>query len=212
MPRRKKAQQAKQAPAAEPETGEAPSADAAAEQAATPPGGAVIEDDAAASSGEAAVGPPEAEVERLKGELEALNDRYLRLAAEFDNYRKRVTREREQLRAQAQADLVRDVLEAVDDLARVTGHDANHGSVDDVIAGVELVERKLMAELERLGLKRVGVEGAAFDPNEHEAVGTMPAPAPEQDGTVAAVLQVGYRFGGMLLRPARVVVFMEAEA
>lgn len=223
MPRRKKSHKAKQARAPGPEGTEVPPADPG-EPTVDPevvPGAAVepeggpsqaVEGAAAGAPAGGVVEAPEETIRRLTEELDAFNDRHLRLAAEFDNYRKRVTRERTQMRTQAQADLVRDVLEAVDDLARVTSHDANHGKVDDVIAGVDLVERKLMAELERMGLERVGTEGVTFDPNEHEAVGTMPAPAAEQDGTVGAVLQVGYRFGGMLLRPARVVVFMAAES
>ena len=177
------------------------------------PDAPVMADDAPQSpQGEAEgvdlVEPPEQALERVTGELEELNDRYLRLAAEFDNFRKRVTRERSQMRAQAQADLVRDVLDALDDLERVTSHEASHGSVQEVVAGVEMVERKLMSELERMGLERVGAPGVRFDPNDHEAVGALPAPSPEQDGTVAAVLQPGYRFGGMLLRATRVQVYV----
>ncbi len=154
---------------------------------------------------------PEEAIKRLTGELEQLNDRYLRLAAEFDNYRKRMARDRSQMRAQAQADLMRDALEALDDLNRVTSQDHGPAKVEDLLAGVDLVERKLMGELERAGLERVGVAGVPFDPNDHEAVGMLPAPTAAEDGTVAAVLQVGYRFGGMLLRPARVQVYTALE-
>ncbi|MHC4480769.1 MAG: nucleotide exchange factor GrpE [Planctomycetota bacterium] len=157
------------------------------------------------------VEPPEEAVQRLGGELEELNDRHLRLAAEFDNYRKRMIRERAEMRERAQAELVRDMLEAIDDLNRVTSMDHGEAGVKDVLNGVELVERKLHAELERLGVERVGAEGAVFDPNSHEAVGTLPANSPEHDGTIAAVLQPGYRFGSVLLRPARVNVFIALE-
>ena len=200
MPRRKKTKADDQAPAEQPQEPDAP---------------ALVDDAPQAPQGEAGgvdlVEPPDQALERVTGELEELNDRYLRLAADFDNFRKRVTRERSQMRAQAQADLVRDVLEALDDLERVTSHEASHGNVQEVIAGVEIVEKKLMSELERMGLERVGGAGVRFDPNEHEAVGALPAPSAEQDGTVAAVLQPGYRFGGMLLRPARVQVYIAME-
>ena len=155
--------------------------------------------------------PLEEAVRRLTTELEELNDRHLRLAAEFDNYRKRMIKERADMRERAQAELVRDMLEAIDDLNRVTSLDHGEAGVRDVLDGVELVERKLHAELERLGVERVGTEGEVFDPNGHEAVGTMPANSPEQDGTIAFVLQPGYRFGSVLLRPARVNVFVVAE-
>ena len=213
MPRRKKTAADDPAPAEQPQALDAPAMADDAHKALDAP--AATDDAHQAPPGEAGgtdlVEPPDQALERVTGELEELNDRYLRLAAEFDNFRKRVTRERSQMRAQAQADLVRDVLDALDDLERVTSHEASHGSVQEVVAGVEMVERKLMSELERMGLERVGAPGVRFDPNHHEAVGALPAPAPDQDGTVAAVLQPGYRFGGMLLRAARVQVYVAME-
>ncbi len=213
MPRRKKTAADDPAPAEQPQALDAPAMADDAHKALDAP--AAADDAPQAPPGEAGgtdlVEPPDQALERVTGELEELNDRYLRLAAEFDNFRKRVTRERSQMRAQAQADLVRDVLDALDDLERVTSHEASHGSVQEVVAGVEMVERKLMSELERMGLERVGAPGVRFDPNHHEAVGALPAPAPDQDGTVAAVLQPGYRFGGMLLRAARVQVYVAME-
>ncbi|NIM50099.1 MAG: nucleotide exchange factor GrpE [Gemmatimonadales bacterium] len=155
---------------------------------------------------------PEEAVRRLTGELEELNDKYLRLAAEFDNYRKRMARERSETWGRAQAELVKNVLDALDDLGRVVSLDVAQANVEDVVAGVDLVERKLMRQLEAAGLGRLGVEGETFDPNYHEAVGAMPAASMEQDGTVAAVLQPGYRLGSMLVRPARVRVFLASEA
>jgi molecular chaperone GrpE len=200
MPKRKQAKADDQAPSEQPQEPEAPGVADAALQ--VPEGEA---------EGMDVVESPDQALERVTGELEELNDRYLRLAADFDNFRKRVTKERAQMRAQSQADLVRDVLEALDDLERVTGHEGSHGNVQEVIAGVEMVERKLMSELERMGLERVSAPGLTFDPNLHEAVSALPAPSPEQDGTIAAVMQRGYRFGGVLLRPARVQVYIAME-
>ena len=77
-----------------------------------------------------------------------------------------------------------------------------------MIKGVELVERKMLKELEAAGLERVGDVGEPFDPNHHEAVGSLPAPSAEEDHTVGAVLQPGYKFSGALIRPARVQVRM----
>lgn len=151
---------------------------------------------------------PEEAVKRLESELEGLNDKYLRLAAEFDNYRKRVIRDRAEVRERSQAELLRDVLEALDDLGRVTDLTPGDASVADVIEGVELVERKLLDELTRLGMERLGAVGDAFDPHQHEAVGSVPAAEPGHDGTIAEILQTGYRFGNVLLRPARVVVYV----
>lgn len=165
-------------------------------------------------------GPPEAvvdeqlpalesAVEHLQGELDGLNDRYLRLAAEFDNFRKRTLRERSEIRGRAQADFARQLLETLDDLARVTALEAGNVTVHDVIEGIHMVERKLMQELERTGFERVGVAGEVFDPNHHEAVATQPAAGEAVPGTIGNVLQPGYRLGNVLLRPARVIVVID---
>ena len=158
--------------------------------------------------GGALVETPEAAVVRLTEELDAHKDRYLRLAAEFDNFRKRVVRDRTETRGRAQADVMAVLLESLDDLSRVAALDPAQSSVEDVVAGVGLVERKLLRELQNQGLQRIGTDGEQFDPNDHEAVATARAPAEDKEDRVAAVLQVGYRLGNMLLRPARVQVFV----
>ena len=163
---------------------------------------------------EAAIGlveSPEAAVDRLTAELEQHKDRYLRLAADFDNFRKRVVRERSETWLRAQADVVSSILDGLDDLARVAALDLQGATAQDVLSGVELVERKLIRELGSAGLQRVGVAGERFDPNDHEAVSTAPAPDADQENLVAMVLQPGYRFGSVLLRPARVQVFVESQ-
>lgn len=155
--------------------------------------------------------PVEAEsavAETLRQELDELQDRHLRLAAEYDNYRKRIVRERADMRSRIQAELARMMLDAVDDLTRVTVVDRATVNAADVIAGVGLVERKLLKELEGIGLTRIGRIGEGFDPNTAEAVGAVPAPTPEQDGTVADVVQLGYQLGDILVRPARVRVYV----
>lgn len=152
--------------------------------------------------------PPPSELDLLRQQFDDLEDRYLRLAAEYDNYRKRITRERAEMRSRIQVELARVMLEAVDDLTRVTEVDAASARARDVIAGVELVERKLMKQLETIGLERIGVEGEVFDPNNHEAVGTEPAPDGAREGTIAGILSPGYRLGAMLVRPAQVRVYV----
>ena len=146
-------------------------------------------------------------VERLQGQLTELQDLHLRTAAEYENFRKRTAKERTEMWKRAQADVVSSILDALDDFQRVLDLDRSTTSADDVIAGVELVERKLLRELEAAGLERVGQEGEPFDPNFHEAVSALPAEAEEQDHTVGAILQAGYKFAGTLIRPARVQVF-----
>ncbi len=152
--------------------------------------------------------PVDQDVERLQRQLNELQDRHLRTAAEYENFRKRTAKERTEMWKRAQAEVVSSILDALDDFQRVLELDRSTTSAEDVIAGVELVERKLFRELEGAGLERVGQQGEPFDPNLHEAVGAIPAEAEEQDHTVGAILQAGYKFAGALIRPARVQVFM----
>ncbi len=147
-------------------------------------------------------------IERLQSQLDELQDRHLRIAAEYENFRKRTARERAEMWQRAQAEVVSNILDALDDFERVLQLDSASASAEDVIKGVELVERKLLRELESAGLERVGRVGEAFDPNHHEAIGSLPAQAEEEDHTVGAILQSGYKFGGALIRPAKVQVLM----
>ena len=147
-------------------------------------------------------------VASLEKELEDLGDRHLRTVAEYENFRKRTARERGQLWARAQAEIASSILDALDDFGRVLDVDRTQARAADVIEGVELVERKLVRELEAAGLERVGEVGASFDPNYHEAIGSMAAKSEEQDQTIGAVFQVGYRIGPVLIRPAKVHVLM----
>lgn len=145
------------------------------------------------------------EVERLRQEVDRMNDRHLRLAAEFDNYRKRIERERAEQYTRAQADLAGRLLDAIDDLQRVLEH-AESSSPRDLADGVALVEKKLMQVLEAAGLERLDAEGKTFDPESMEAVATVRAESADQDDLVSDVFQRGYRFKGQLIRPARVRV------
>jgi molecular chaperone GrpE len=139
-------------------------------------------------------------------ELEAQRDRYLRLAAEYDNYRKRSERERAESGTRAQAQIVERLLEAIDDLQRVSQYDAEKTTAAAVLEGVQLVERKLLRLLESAGLEVVEAEGQPFDPEIHEAIATVATEAREEDDTVSDVFQRGYLFKGQLVRPARVRV------
>ena len=164
--------------------------------------------DARERAGGALVEPAEETARRLSEQVEQLNDRYLRLAAEFDNFKKRTQRERSETWNRAQAEVVAAVLDTLDDLGRVAHLDPEATAARDLLAGIELVERKLLRELTGAGLERLGASGEPFDPNSHEAVASLPAPDAEQDHRVAAVMQPGYRFAGSLLRPARVSVYV----
>lgn len=148
----------------------------------------------------------EAAVHRLEEQLGEAQERHLRLAAEFDNFRKRVARERIELTDRAQAALVMRLTDILDDLDRIASSDpSTPPSV--LLEGTLLVDKKLRKELEAAGLERIDPVGQTFDPSLHEAVSALAPPSPADDHKVAATFQVGYRFKGNLVRPARVQVF-----
>lgn len=139
-------------------------------------------------------------------ELEALRDRYLRLAAEYENYRRRTERERVESGVRAQAQLVEKLLDSLDDLQRVAHFNAETTTVPALLEGVQMVERKLSRVLELAGLEQIDAHGRPFNPVEHEALMTAATGQKDEDETVGEVFQKGYRFKGDLLRPARVQV------
>jgi molecular chaperone GrpE len=139
-------------------------------------------------------------------ELASEREKYLRLAAEYDNYRKRSARERADAGARAQAELVRQMIEALDDLARFAHVDPAATDAETIVQGVDMVEKKMMKALGGAGLEIINPVGETFDPALHEAVATEPTSAREDDHVVSRVYQPGYVFNSVLLRPARVVV------
>ena len=145
---------------------------------------------------------------RLEEDLAELKDRHLRLAAEYDNYRKRSSRERAELADRAQASFVAKLLDVLDDLDRLVASDPNT-PLTALREGLSAVDRKLWKELEDAGVERIDPVGSAFDPALHEAVSTTPAPDRSKDQTVSATFQPGYQFKGTLVRPARVQVYSE---
>jgi molecular chaperone GrpE len=170
------------------------------------PGGPDSDDAFARGAGSTAeddLGLNTTEADRRAAELQ---DKYLRLAAEYDNFRKRTARERAELTGRAQAELVRQLLDGLDDLARFAHIDPATTDATTLHQGVDMVEKKLQKALSGAGLEIVDPVNQTFDPQTSEAVATEPALSPEDDHVVSRVYQVGYRFNGQLLRPARVVV------
>jgi molecular chaperone GrpE len=146
------------------------------------------------------------ELERRLAEAEAERDQRLadlqRVAADFDNYRKRAARDQESLVARAHERLVKQLLPVLDNLERALVAAAEHEE-EQVLEGVALVERELRDALRKEGLQEIETDGR-FDPHVHEALLTQPSEA--EEGSVVDVLQKGYRLGDHVLRPARVVV------
>ena len=166
-------------------------------------GGDELDEQVVEQANAAAVSSPTADSERALAEQ---HDKYLRLAAEYDNYRKRSVRERQEAATRGQADLLRNLLDALDDLSRFAHVDPATTDTKTVVDGVAMVERKMLKALNAVGVEVVNPVDQTFDPSTMEAVATEPALSAEDDHVVAKVYQQGYRFNGQLLRPARVVV------
>jgi molecular chaperone GrpE len=149
---------------------------------------------------------PKHTIEEQLAALEAERDEYLndlkRVAADFENYRKRATRDQESLVARAHERLVKELLPVLDDLERALAAAEEHEEAK-LEEGVRLVHRELKAALDREGLAEIDTNGS-FDPHVHEALLTQPSES--EEGSILEVIQRGYRLGDRVLRPARVVV------
>lgn len=139
-------------------------------------------------------------------ELEEQREKYLRLAAEYDNFRRRSAKERQEAAARGQAELVKQLVDALDDLSRFAHVDPASTDSTTIVQGVDMVEKKMHKTLQAAGLQVLNPVDQPFDPSLHEAVSTEPAASASEDHLVARVFQAGYLFQGQLLRPARVVV------
>jgi molecular chaperone GrpE len=145
-----------------------------------------------------------AALEALRNEKDALQDRLLRTAAEFDNYRKRVDRDRRDQADAAVADALEDLLPILDNLERALQTQGG-GDVEAYRKGVELIQKQMMDLLRKRGVKPIEAVGADFDPNYHQAV-AQEVSADHRDGEVMEELRRGYMLGERLLRPAMVKV------
>jgi molecular chaperone GrpE len=134
-------------------------------------------------------------------------DRLLRLAAEFDNFRKRTAREKTEAFDRGASALMVRLLDVLDDVSRLAASDPATTSYQSFRDAFNVVEKKLQRELESAGLERIDPVGEPFDPTVHEAVSAVAPEQPAQDHTVKATFQSGYRFKGSVIRPARVQVF-----
>jgi len=148
-----------------------------------------------------------AEADTLRREFAELNDRHLRLAAEFNNFRRRSEQERLEAWSRAQADLVGKFLDVLDDLSRVADLDLTNATVEAIMEGVDLVERKFVRMIADAGVEMIDPDGEEFDPERMEAMMRVPIEGDEEDDSVAQVFQKGYSLKGVLVRPARVSVY-----
>ncbi|HKP88067.1 MAG TPA: nucleotide exchange factor GrpE [Blastocatellia bacterium] len=156
-----------------------------------------------AKNAEGATGAEAAEIERLKEELRHEHDMYLRALADFDNYRRRVERERAAAARSGKRELLVSLLETLDGFDRALRHIGE--SPSPVTEGLRAIHRKLLSLLEAQGVTPIKSVGESFNPEFHDAIGTVQADDYEP-GTVADEVQRGYAWGEEVLRPARVRV------
>jgi molecular chaperone GrpE len=145
-------------------------------------------------------------VEELKIELAELKDKYLRLYADFENFRRRTSKEKLELIATANADLMRAVLPVVDDFERAMQSFETTTEVEPLKEGVELIYSKFYKVLEGKGLKPMEAKGQAFDAELHESITQFPAPTEDLKGKVVDEIEKGYYLHDKVLRYAKVVI------
>jgi len=155
---------------------------------------------------------PDDELDALRAELLETQDKQLRLQADFENFRRRAMKEREELVHYGYENLVKDLLSTVDNLDRAIDHarQSDGGDLESLLQGVELVQRELQGILLKHSVSLIEAEGAAFDPAVHEAMAQAESDAVPPN-TVLEVLQKGYQLRDRLLRPSRVVVSKASE-
>jgi molecular chaperone GrpE len=148
----------------------------------------------------------ESEMEKLRAEADEYKDKYMRLVAEFDNFRKRNAKERIELIQTAGRDVIQSMLEVLDDSGRAQKQMDTSEDLETIKQGVQLVFNKLQNTLQSKGLKKMESVNAAFDADLHEAITEIPAPTEEMKGKVIDEIEPGYYLNDKLIRYAKVVV------
>lgn len=146
------------------------------------------------------------ETDKLKSEVSMLNDKYVRLYAEFDNYKRRTTKERIELLQTAGKDVIVSLLGVLDDFERANKAMETASDVKPIKEGVELIHNKLISLLAQKGLKAVESVGQPFDVDIHEAITNVPAPTPDLKGKVIDEAEKGYTLNDKVIRYAKVIV------
>lgn len=150
--------------------------------------------------------PEEDELTKLKKDSSELKDKFLRLAAEFDNYKKRTLKEKIEMMKSAAQDTVSSLLPVLDDFDRAKKNADDENSAESFSEGVSLVYQKLYNVLKQKGLQPMETNGQPFDPEFHEAITEIPAPSDEMKGKVVDTIEKGYLLNDKIIRHAKVVV------
>lgn len=139
-------------------------------------------------------------------QIAALNDKYLRLYSEFDNYRKRTNKEKIELISTASAGVLKDMLSVMDDFERAIANNENSDDISAVKDGFKLIHHKLRTLLEAKGLKQMDAKHQPFDSELHEAIANVPAPSEDLKGKIIDDVEKGYYLNDKVIRFAKVVV------
>lgn len=146
------------------------------------------------------------ELEEAQKQVEEMKDKYLRLSAEFDNYRKRTLKEKAELIKNGAEKTMGAILPILDDLERALQNMQKSDDVQAIYEGVDLIMQKFLKTLSHEGLQKMEPVGEAFDTDFHEAIALVPAPAEDQKGKVLDCVQTGYKLNDKVIRHAKVVV------
>ncbi len=146
------------------------------------------------------------ETNSLEGQLKELNDKYIRLYSEFDNYRKRTNREKVDIIVNANEDLLVELLPTMDDFERAIENNKSTDDIQVIKEGFELIYNKFRSNLESKGLKQIQAKGQPFDSELHEAIANVPAPDTKLVGCVVDDVTKGYFLNDKVIRHAKVVV------
>lgn len=145
--------------------------------------------------------------EKLKDEVQQEKEKFLRLFAEFENYKKRTSRERIELFATASEDVMKTLLPILDDFERALQHIDEDKEAEELRKGVVLIYQKMLTTLEQKGLKPIIIEkGEAFNADNHEAITQIPAPSDDLKGKILDVVEKGYKLGDKVIRFPKVVI------
>ncbi|MDO5969935.1 nucleotide exchange factor GrpE [Flavivirga aquimarina] len=145
--------------------------------------------------------------EKLQAELKQEKDKFLRLFAEFENYKRRTSKERIELFSTASEDVMKTLLPVLDDFERALTHIEEDKEAEELRKGVLLIYQKLVKTLEQKGLSAVKIEkGDDFNPDDHEAITQIPAPSDDLKGKIIDVVEKGYKLGEKIIRFPKVVI------
>jgi molecular chaperone GrpE len=150
--------------------------------------------------------PGEDKAQKLQGELDQLKDKYLRMVAEFDNYKRRTAKERMEMTATAGKDIIQSLLTVLDDVDRAGKQLENTDDINLIKEGIALIFNKLKNTMQQKGLKAMDAKNQDFNPDLHDAITEIPAPTEDMKGKIIDVVEQGYYLNDKLIRHAKVVV------